>query len=133
MFFKTKKVYDDNNQTSPIVDKLYNGTCYKILNNTWYIKNGNLYDFYSERAFASWRLTPVRVNFLFDPAVMRAGTLGFRDGTLIQNAKDGRIYLISDAKRNLLTKPLSDYGFDYSMIVEVSDSEVEFHSEGVRS
>ena len=133
MFFKTKKVSSNNNETYPIVDKLYNGTCYKILDNIFYIKNGNTYDFYSDRALASWKLTPVSVVFPFDPTVMRAGTLGFREGTLIQNAKDGKIYLISDAKRNLLTKPLSDYGFDISMIVEVSDAEVEFHPEGVRS
>jgi hypothetical protein len=117
-------------ESLPIVEKLFNGTCYKILNNTYYIKSGKVYDFYSARSFSSWKLTPVCVRFLFDPSVLRAGTLGFRDGTLIQNAKDGKIYLISDARRNLLTKPLADYGFDWSMVVEVSDDEVQFHEEG---
>ena len=132
MFFKTKKV-SSNNQTYPIVDKLYNGTCYLIDNEVFYVKGGNVYTFFSKRALDSWRLHPVAVRFPFNPSIMKAGTLGFREGTLIQNAKDGKIYLISDAKRNLLTKPLSDYGFDISMIVEVSDSEVEFHAEGVTS
>jgi hypothetical protein len=129
MFFKKQR--DVKNDTNlPILENLYNGVCYKIEGTLYYIRGGKSYKFFSYRAFQSWRLTPVDADYTWPPHWMEAKTLGFRDGTLIQNAKDGKIYLISDARRLLLTRPLSDYGFDISQVLEVSNEEVEFHIEG---
>ena len=99
MFFKNKKVSENK---IPYVQKLYNGTCYLIDNTVVYIKGGNMYKFFSPRALESWKLVPVEVRFMLLPSnnPLITKTLGFREGTLIQNAKDGKIYLISDAKRN---------------------------------
>ena len=131
MFLKKKKSIHTSN--IPIVNKLFNGTCYSINDTFYYIKGGQPYKFYSPRAFESWRLQPVTVNFSFSLEWYDPKVLGFRDGTLIQNAKDGTIYLISDAKKNRLTRPLADYGFDWADVIEVSDDEVQFHLEGVES
>jgi len=126
MFFKTKR---DNLDKSLYKGLLINGLCYSAGNRVFMLKGGKAYEFYSPRAFASWKLPATEI----DPEVcveFFSGRLGFRDSTLIQNAKDGRIYLISGTKKRLVTAPLSDYCFDISQIVEVSDAETQFHSDG---
>ena len=61
-----------------------------------------------------------------------AGKLGFRDGTLIKNISDGKIYLISQNKRRHVTDPdtFSKYGLDRNSVVEVSDMETNMHDLG---
>lgn len=60
------------------------------------------------------------------------GKLGFRDGTLIYNWGDGKIYLISKNLRRQLTSPdaLLKYGIDRNKIVEASDEEAELQKLG---
>jgi hypothetical protein len=131
--FLRKRIKDPNSELV-YLSEVYNGVCYLLgpygIKEPVYIKNQRPYYFLSPRAFESWKLIAHPIAGHLPPLGDRGGTLGFRDGTLIQNAKDGKIYLISDAKRWLLTKPLADYGFDWSDIIEVSDDEVEFHLEG---
>jgi len=57
------------------------------------------------------------------------GKLGFRDGTLIKDISDGKIYLISQNKRRHITSPdvFDNFGLDRSKIVEVSSDEVAMH------
>ena len=126
MFFKRNK-----EETNIIIKEVYSGLVYMVHNEPVYIKKDKFYFFISPRALDSWRLDAVNISGRL-PAMTQTegGTLGFRDGSLIQNAKDGRIYLISDSKRRLLTAPLGDYGFDYSQVIEVSDAEIQFHTEG---
>jgi len=127
MFFKRNK--EEVNILNRLYPKVvYNGVAYILEGIPYYIKNQKIYKFSSMRAWYSWYLVPSIVHGL--PDLPTGGTLGFRDGSLIQNAKDGRIYLISDAKRRLITVPLKDLGFDISDVEEVSDAEIEFHTEG---
>jgi hypothetical protein len=60
------------------------------------------------------------------------GKLGFRDGTLIKNIADGKIYLVSQNKRRHVVTPdsFAKYGLDRSSIVEVSESETNMHDLG---
>jgi hypothetical protein len=60
------------------------------------------------------------------------GTLGFRDGTLIKNIADGKIYLISQNKRRHIVSPDSfiTYGLDRSKVIEVSEAETNMHEIG---
>jgi len=61
-----------------------------------------------------------------------AGKLGFRDGTLIKNIADGKMYLISQNKRRQIVDPdtFNKYGLNRSEVIEVSDSETNMHDVG---
>lgn len=128
MFFRnTKKpIIEYTILTFPTL--LPNGIIVEYKENHYLINKNKSLRFFSPRARDSWHLIVVQ------PAVASipepGGVVGFRNGTLIENAKDGRIYLVSEAKRRLLTRPLLDYGFDWSDVVTVSDAETNFHTEG---
>ena len=61
-----------------------------------------------------------------------AGSLGFRDGSLIKNIADGKMYLISQNKRRHIVDPdsFARYGLDRSVVIEVSETEVNMHDIG---
>jgi hypothetical protein len=104
-----------------------NGISLEIGSNKYLIKRGKRYKFYSERVFDSWGLYAIPVT---ESNLPLAGTLGFRDGTLIQNMKDGKIYLISDAQKRQVTRPPEDYGFDWGQVILASNDEIELHLDG---
>jgi hypothetical protein len=60
------------------------------------------------------------------------GKLGFRDGTLIKNISDGKMYLVSQNKLRHIVSPdiFNRYGLDRSKLVEVSQNEIEAHDLG---
>jgi hypothetical protein len=60
------------------------------------------------------------------------GTLGFRDGTLIHNIADGKMYLVSANKRRHIVSPdvFDKYGLDESRVLRVSEAEISLHEEG---
>jgi hypothetical protein len=61
-----------------------------------------------------------------------AGKLGFRDGTLIKNIADGKLYLISQNKKRHIVDPdtFDKYGLDRSQVIEVSAFETSMHELG---
>jgi len=61
-----------------------------------------------------------------------AGKLGFRDGTLIKNVADGKMYLVSQNKLRHIVDPdsFTKYGLDRSKVIEVSEAEVSAHDLG---
>ena len=126
MFLKRNKEEGKKLYIKEVIDSI----SYMSHNEPIYFTRGKYYTFISHRAYWSWGMTPVVVSGLPPIHQEEGGRLGFRDGSLIQNAKDGKIYLISGAKRRLLTAPMGDYGFDYSQVIEVSDAEIQFHVEG---
>lgn len=60
------------------------------------------------------------------------GKLGFREGTVIQNIADGKMYLISKNKRRHITNPefFTKMGFDRNKIVVASNADAELHIDG---
>lgn len=58
--------------------------------------------------------------------------LGFRDGSLIHNVADGKIYLISNNKRRHITSPdtLDLLGVNRESAVDVSEFEVNLQELG---
>lgn len=60
------------------------------------------------------------------------GQVGFRDGTLIQNFTTGEKYLISRNKKRRITSPdvFDKLVLNKELIVEVSESEANFHTDG---
>mgnify|MGYP003348833676 FL=1 len=61
-----------------------------------------------------------------------SGKLGFRDGSLIKNIADGKMYLVSQNKRRHIVDPDSfdRYGLDRSKVIEVSELEAAAHDLG---
>lgn len=92
----------------------------------------------TKRVLDSWN--PQRVIRTSEAAVVNykiAARLKFRNGSLIHNLSDGKIYLISDGERRLITNPdvfitLNVKGGKNSKeIVTVSQREIELQPEGV--
>ncbi len=99
---------------------------------TYWIKDGKRFKLISERAEASWSFPTVHATENAVSSIKLAGKLGFRDGTLIKNIADGKLYLISQNKRRHIVSPdvFDKYGLDRSMVVEVSDDEANMHELG---
>lgn len=108
------------------------GLCVKTENGAYWIKDGKKYKLISDRALQSWRFTEVLASEDAISHMKVAGKLGFRDGTLIKNISDGKIYLISQNKKRHITTPdvFNKYGLSRSHILEVGESEIGMHELG---
>lgn len=98
----------------------------------YWVKDGKLYLLPSKRVYESWRFVSVKATEHAISKYKIAGKLGFRDGTLIKNIADGKLYLISQNKRRHIVNPdfFDTYGLDRSSIVEASESETNMHDLG---
>ena len=108
------------------------GIAVKTENSTYWIKDGKRFRLISDRAEKSWDFITVMALESSLVNIKKAGILGFRDGTLIKNIADGKIYLISQNKRRHITTPdvFDKYGLDRSRLIEVSSKEAEMHELG---
>jgi hypothetical protein len=99
---------------------------------TYWIKDGKRFKIISDRAEKSWSFTTVMATENALSLIKVAGKLGFRDGTLIKNIADGKLYLISQNKRRHIVSPDSfiKYGLDRSKAIEVSEIETNMHGLG---
>ena len=109
------------------------GTCVVTESGRYYINGKFRHKVVSDRVFDSWSFSLViesteaaRSKY----ALMRS--LGFRDGTVIKNILDGKIYVISKNLRRLIDDPdvLRRLGKDESQVVLVSNGETLLHKEG---
>jgi hypothetical protein len=105
-----------------------NGVAFKVGDEYFLVKSGKLLKFFSERVFISWGLDFREVGPDSLKHLKRAGTIGFRDGSLIQNFVDGKMYLVSDNKRRLITDP--DLLVLYGPAVVASEAEINLQDEG---
>lgn len=98
----------------------------------YWIKDGKKYRLISDRAANSWCFTTINALESALSDFRLAGKLGFRDGTLIKNISDGKIYLVSQNKRRHITSPdvFINFGLDKSKIIEVGEEEVNMHDLG---
>jgi hypothetical protein len=108
------------------------GIAVKTEKSTYWIKDGKRFRLISERAAKSWSFPTVLAT---ENAVLQmkvSGKLGFRDGTLIKNIADGKMYLVSQNKRRHIVSPdtFTKYGLDRSTMIEVSDLEAGMHDIG---
>ncbi len=99
---------------------------------TYWIKDGKRYKLISDRAADSWSFTTVYASESAVSGSKVVGKLGFRDGTLIKNIADGKMYLISQNKKRHIVDPDSFdiYGLDRKYIIEVSEAEANMHDLG---
>jgi hypothetical protein len=108
------------------------GIAVKTDKDTYWIKDGKRYRLISDRAAKSWSFTTVNATEAALTGFKVAGKLGFRDGALIKNIADGKIYLVSQNKLRHIVDPdsFTKYGLDRSKIIEVSEAEVSAHDLG---
>jgi hypothetical protein len=99
---------------------------------TYWIKDGKRYKLISDRAATSWSFTTVNATEAALSGIKLVGKLGFRDGTLIKNIADGKMYLVSQNKlRHIVDPDIFDrYGLDRSNLIEVSEAEIKAHDIG---
>lgn len=99
---------------------------------TYWIKDGKRYKLISDRAAKSWSFTTVRATEAALSGIKLVGKLGFRDGALIKNIADGKMYLVSQNKLRHIIDPdiFNKYGLDRTNLIEVSESEIKAHEIG---
>ncbi|NCV43156.1 MAG: hypothetical protein EBW12_06755 [Actinobacteria bacterium] len=99
---------------------------------TYWIKDGKRYRLISDRAAKSWCFTTVKATEAALSGTKLVGKLGFRDGTLIKNIADGKMYLVSQNKLRHIVDPdiFNRYGLDRSNLIEVSEAEIKAHDIG---
>ena len=99
---------------------------------TYWIKDGKRYKLISDRAAKSWMFTTVNATEAALSGIKLVGKLGFRDGSLIKNIADGKMYLVSQNKLRHIVDPdvFDRYGLDRSIIMEVSEAEIKAHELG---
>ena len=121
-------------QTKTVIDPIVfpSGLAVKTEKATYWIKDGKRFRLISDRAADSWAFTTVKATEQAVSIMKISGKLGFRDGTLIKNIADGKMYLISQNKRRHIVDPDSfdRYGLDRSKLMEVSELEAAAHDLG---
>lgn len=106
------------------------GLFYKTDKGYFYIKSGKRYKVFSERCFKSWSVEAIETSLENLSHIPYAGILGFRDGTIIHNLADGKMYIVADNKRVHLTNPdLFPEGWIEHKKLLVSQEEVDLHKE----
>lgn len=95
----------------------------------YYVKGNKRFKFVSERAMNSWSLPVLNVDAVFLNKLVSGGTLGFRDGSLVQDISDGKIYLISDSKRRHVVDPVVLDWMDCE-VIKAGQKEILVHQEG---
>lgn len=108
------------------------GLAVKTEKATYWVKDGKRFRLISDRAEKSWSFPTVHATESSVAGMKLVGKLGFRDGTLIKNIADGRMYLISQNKRRHIKDPdiFDRYGLDRSNLIEVSEAEANMHDLG---
>jgi hypothetical protein len=98
----------------------------------YWVKDGKRYKLISDRAADSWCFTTVNATEQAVVGMKLVGKLGFRDGTLIKNIADGKMYLISQNKKRHIVDPDSfdRYGLNRKSVIEVSEAEANMHDLG---
>lgn len=97
----------------------------------FYVKGSKRFKFVSDRARDSWGLPIVRTKELYLSNIKISGIIGFRDGTMIKDISNSKIYLISDNTKRHIVDPdvITILGYNDRILV-VSQKEASFHKEG---
>ena len=118
-----------SNPTSPYVPS---GLIAKTEKGYFYVKGSKRFKFISDRAVKSWGLKIVHTTEIDLKKTEVCGNIGFRDGSLIRDISNQKIFLISDNKKRHIVSPdiLKQLGYLKDEIVLVSSKEAGYHAEG---
>ncbi len=128
MFFKK---YKKNEVLEPldVAIKWPSGLMARTESAIWFIKSGKKFKCFSERSAASWNLNIIEATDNSLSGLKSGGVLGFRDGSLIKDISDGKIYLVSENKIRHILDP--DFIKILNMtILDVSRKEISIHEFG---
>lgn len=128
MFGKKKPVAEPPLAVNGRVD-VPDGTFVVTESNIYFVKAGRKFKVFTYRTFKSWNAEAIKVTEANIAHLKAGGTLGFRDGTLIKDLSDGRIYLIAGSKRRHVTNPDWLNLLRLELVV-ASHDEVLLHQEG---
>jgi hypothetical protein len=132
MTFMMFRRYQQTTPTEPVEYPI--GSFVKSELGYFYIfSNSKRMRFISKRVLDSW--SPHRVILTSEVALEKyrvSSKMKFRNGSLIHNISDGKIYLIEEGKRRHVTSPdaLERIGAGRSEVVSVSLDEVKIHELG---
>lgn len=121
--FKKEKILKNYNLVVP------SGLIANTEKGFFYIKGEKRFKFISDRAKDSWSLPIIKTSESILIKYPIVGVLGFRDGTLVKDISDGRIYLISDSKRRHVIDP-DVLEWLNAEIIQIGQKELFVHSEG---
>lgn len=128
----TKKEHEATpQQTSPT--DYPTGLAVETDEGVYYIQKQYRYLLPTDRIIDSWNFNSIAYATEYALAgFKKAGKLGFRDGTLIKNIADGKVYLISATKRRHIVSPdaFEKYGLNKELVVVVSEAEANLHNDG---
>jgi hypothetical protein len=109
------------------------GLCVKTEKGYFYINGRFRHPFVSQRAVDSWNFTlvPETTEAALSHYLMRK-MLGFREATVLADVSDGKVYIISNKKRRLISTPeaYDVLGITIDDALWVGKDEIEFHPEG---
>lgn len=108
------------------------GIAVKTEKSIYWIKDNKRFKLISDRAAESWKFTTVNAMESALTGIKLAGKLGFRDGSLIKNIADGKMYIVSQNKLRHIVNPdvFNKFGLNKEWIVEVSQNEIDAHEIG---
>ena len=103
------------------------------LGHVYLIRGDTKHKLFSQRVVDSWNFSVVLRGSVESLRGFKNGpVLGFRNGTLVKNISDQKMYLISQNKRRHVQSPefFDDLGFEWDEYYLVSEEEVNLHEEG---
>jgi hypothetical protein len=109
------------------------GTCVQTEKGVFFIKGKSRFRVTSDRILSSWEYPfVIRSTEKACAQYKIAGKLGFRQGTLVKDMSNGKMYLISENLRRQIVSPdfFDVMLFPRDRVIEVSPSEIALHKEG---
>lgn len=111
------------------------GVCLKTERGTYLLnKDGKRYRILTDAILQSWSfpLTVETSEAAVSKYPVAVTKLGFRDGTLLNNIADAKLYLVSESKLRHITSPvvLDRLGVSRKDAVLVSDAEIKLMKQG---
>jgi len=131
MWKKKKQVSNPINP--PLVPTVYpSGVAVFDGSNTYFIKNNKKYRIISDRAVKSWGFKVWYGSPESLSKIVLGGILAFRDGSVIKDVSNGKIYLVVNGMKQHITTPdfFTKFGVDPEYIIEVSAKEADLHKNG---
>jgi hypothetical protein len=133
MWKKKQTPQTQTNINPPLVPTVYpSGVAVFDGTNTYFIKNNKKYRIISDRAVQSWGFKVWHGSPESLSKIVLGGILAFRDGSVIKDVSNGKIYLVVNGMKQHITTPdfFTKFGVDPGYIIEVSAKEADLHKNG---